>query len=145
MKRMFVYGTLRVGMYNYERYFKGYDSFRGNGYVKGVLHTIKGEVYPALIAGEHMVLGEIHEVPDEVQDAVDLLECFFGEGKLENEYDKIIRTIYDAQGNEIDQLPVYFYNLRNPKNQERLGDIITCNDYVAHRRSCVLSEAEAEN
>lgn len=135
MKRMFVYGTLRVGMYNYEKYYKGYDSFRGNGYVRGELHALQGKVYPALIPGEQMVLGEIHEVPDEVQDAVDLMEGFFGEGRLENEYDKILSTIYDGQGRVIDQLPVYFYNLRNPENRELLGDIITCNDYVAYREA----------
>lgn len=141
MKRMFVYGTLRVGMYNYERYYKDYDSFRGNAYVKGELRTIRGKLYPALIPGENMVLGEIHEVPDDIQDAVDLMEGFLGEGRPENEYDKIISTIYDAQGKAIACLPVYFYNLRNPKNRELLGDVITCSDYVTYYRTCILSGA----
>lgn len=130
MKKMFVYGTLRTGMYNYEKYYKEHNSFRRTGFAKGLLHTINGKVYPALTKGDHMILGEIHEVPDEVQDAVDLMEGFFGEGKLENEYDKIVSTIYDADGNVIDELPVYFYNLRNPENARILGDVISCDDYV---------------
>ena len=134
MKKMFVYGTLRVGMYNYEKYYKDYDSFRGNGYVKGLLHTIKGKVYPALTEGECMILGEIHEVPDEIQDTVDLMEGFFGKGRLENEYDKIVSPIYDAEGKIIDHLPVYFYNLRNKENRKLLGDVIACGDYVAYWR-----------
>lgn len=134
MVKMFVYGTLRVGMYNYDKYYKKYDSFRCNAYVKGLLHTIKGEVYPALVPGDEMVLGEIHEVPDEVQEEVDLMECFFGEGRMENEYDKIVHPIYDSEGNIIEHLPVYFYNLRNPQNRELLGDVITCNDYVAYMK-----------
>lgn len=132
MKKMFVYGTLRVGMYNYEAYYKEHDSFRGNGYVKGQLCSIKGKVYPALIRGERMVFGEIHEVPDEVQDEVDLMEGYFGVGKTENEYDKIISEIYDEDGKVIDRLPVYFYNLRNKENRRILGSIIECNDYVAY-------------
>lgn len=132
MKKMFVYGTLRKGMYNYEKYYKAHDSFRGNGFVKGRLHTINGKVYPALTKGNQMILGEIHEVPDDVQDTVDLMEGFFGEGQVENEYDKIVSTIYDGDGKEIDRLPVYFYNLRNPENQNLLGKVIACNDYVKY-------------
>lgn len=134
MKKMFVYGTLRVGMYNYEKYYKEHDSFRRNAYVKGLLHTIRGKVYPALTEGENMILGEIHEVPDEVQDAVDLMEGFFGEGNMENEYDKTLTEIYGADGKVVDFLPVYFYNVRSPRNRKLLGDIITCNDYVAYLR-----------
>lgn len=130
MKKMFVYGTLRKGMYNYEKYYKEHDSFHGYGFVKGELHTINGKVYPALIEGERMIRGEIHEVPDEVQDAVDLMEGFFGEGKIENEYDKIVTTIYNAKGEAMGELPVYFYNLRNPENRRILGDVIFCDDYI---------------
>lgn len=136
MKKMFVYGTLRVGMYNYEKYYQGHDSFRGYGYVKGTLHTLKGKKYPALAPGERMILGEIHEVPDEVQDEVDLMESFFGEGNPENEYDKIISVIYDDSGKVLDYLPVYFYNIKNPENKKLLGNIIMCNDYVAYMETC---------
>lgn len=134
MKRMFVYGTLRVGMYNYDKYYKEHDSFRRNAYVKGRLYTIRGKDYPALTEGDRMILGEIHEVPDQVQDEVDLMEGFFGEGNIENEYDKIVSEIYDADGTVIDHLPVYFYNVRNPRNRELLEDVILCNDYVMHLR-----------
>lgn len=132
MKKMFVYGTLRVGMYNYEEYYKEHDSYRQNAYVKGLLYTLKGKVYPALTEGTQMVLGEIHEVPDKVQDEVDLMEGFFGEGVMENEYDKTVSEIYDADGNVIDHLPVYFYNVRNAGNRALLGEVITGNDYVAY-------------
>lgn len=134
MKKMFVYGTLRVGMYNYDKYYKEHDSFRRNAYVKGRLYTIRGKDYPALTEGDQMILGEIHEVPDQVQDEVDLMEGFFGEGNIENEYDKIVSEIYDADGTVIDHLPVYFYNVRNPRNRELLEDVILCSDYVMHLR-----------
>ena len=142
MKKMFVYGTLRVGMYNYEKYYGEHCSFRRNAYVKGLLYTIKGRDYPALTEGEHMILGEIHEVPDEVQDAVDLMEGFFGEGNIENEYDKTVSEIYDSDGNVIDRLPVYFYNMRNPRNRELLGNVILCGDYVAYLQQKVDNPEE---
>ena len=49
MKQIFVYGSLRKGMYNYERYVKGKSHFVGNGYVKGCLYALKDAAYPALL------------------------------------------------------------------------------------------------
>ena len=132
MKKMFVYGTLRMGMYNYEKYYRGHCLFRGNGYVKGQLYTIRGKRYPALIQGGRMIKGEMYEIPDRLQDAVDLMEGFLGEGNIENEYDKIVSEIYNADGRMIACMPVYFYNVRNLKNKELLGDMIVCNDYVKY-------------
>ena len=34
-QKIFVYGTLRKGMYNYDLYLKDEDSFRQYGYIKG--------------------------------------------------------------------------------------------------------------
>ena len=66
MVRIFVYGTLRKGMYNYDQYLKDKQSFRKYGYIKGKLMSLKGQKYPAfLLEGDDMVLGEIHEVDDE--------------------------------------------------------------------------------
>lgn len=56
MRRVFVYGTLRVGMYNYEYYYKAHDTFRRYAYVKGSLHAIRGKAYPALTIGDEMVI-----------------------------------------------------------------------------------------
>lgn len=65
MKRILVYGTLRMGMYNYETYYKDHDSFQCYGYARGMPCTINGK-YPALTEGDRMILGEIHEVPDRI-------------------------------------------------------------------------------
>ena len=47
-QKIFVYGTLRKGMYNYDLYLKDEDSFRQYGYIKGSLMTIRGKAYPAI-------------------------------------------------------------------------------------------------
>ena len=47
--RIFVYGTLRLGMYNYDLYLRDEDSFRSYAYIKGSLMTILTKVYPAYL------------------------------------------------------------------------------------------------
>lgn len=132
MKQIFVYGTLRTGMYNYDKYLKPHHTFQSYGYVKGSLHTLKEKKYPALIPGPQMILGEIHQIPDELQPEIDLLESYYGENNPKNEYNKIQCSIYNSQGTQIARLPVYFYNLNNPENKAALGAPIACNDYVTY-------------
>lgn len=74
---MFVYGTLKKGYYNYEKFLKGKCSKISNGYTKGILYNIKGEVFPAMLYGDKKVYGEIYEIKDEsVIKEVDALEMF---------------------------------------------------------------------
>lgn len=66
MERIFVYGSLREGMYNYDLYLKSENTFRRYAYVKGTLFTIQSKPYPALLLeGDDMIIGEIHEVSDQ--------------------------------------------------------------------------------
>lgn len=133
MTSIFVYGSLREGMYNYDRYLKGRVNANKKAYVKGNLYEIKGVVYPALIDGERMILGEIIEISDEkIIPELDALEGFIEKDHMDNEYDKIVMDIYNVDHEIIDRLPVYVFNMRNPKNQALLGDLIEINDYVEH-------------
>ena len=137
MAKIFVYGTLREGMYNSETYLKGRVRNRTFGYVKGDLYQIKGVVYPALIEGNGRVLGEIMEIEgEEILSELDELETYYGEGNIDNEYDKVWMDIEDAQGAIIAHLPVYVFNMRNPKHQDMLGAQIVSGDYVAFRKEC---------
>lgn len=135
MAKIFVYGTLRKGMYNYDLYLKKEDSFREYAYIKGSLHTIVGKVYPAyLCEGHQMIIGEIHEVSDETLKAVDEMEGYKGENLPENEYNKILCPIYNQNGEEIMQLPVFVFNMQNPLNASILGDCIESGDYVLYMK-----------
>ncbi|MFQ6792830.1 gamma-glutamylcyclotransferase [Thomasclavelia sp.] len=132
MAKIFVYGTLRKGMYNYDTYLKKEDTFRKYGYIKGSLYTIKGKVYPAfLLTGNDFVKGEIHEMSEETLMAVNKMEGYISDNNIDNEYDIIECDVYDENKEIIDHLPVYVYNTRNPNNQ-KLGELITCLDYVEH-------------
>lgn len=134
MIRVFVYGTLREGMYNFEKYYKGHVVHREMGYVKGELYTIKDKVYPALIPGDNWVLGEVMDMDESFSlKEVDEMEGFYGEGNLQNEYNKVTCNIYDVNKKVIlDRLPVYMYNLDNPKQKDTIENKIESGDYVTY-------------
>lgn len=135
MEKIFVYGTLRKDMYNYELYLKQENSFRQYAYVKGSLYTIQNKKYPAfVIEGDAMILGEIHEVSLETLKKVDEMEEYFGEGCIDNEYNKTLCDIYDQDGNVMMQLPVYVYNTDNPLKAKQIGEQITCHDFVQYMK-----------
>lgn len=132
MVRIFVYGSLREGHYNYDAYLKGKSQFISYGYVKGDLYTIEGVTYPALIEGEGTVIGEIYEVNVEVAKAIDELESYV-EGDPSNEYNRILCDIMDEQGKVIDVLPVYMFNMQREGKQGVLENRIESGDYTKYR------------
>ena len=75
MARIFVYGTLRTGMYNYDQYLKDKQSFKKYGYIKGKLMSLKGQKYPAfLLEGDDMMLFE--RLMDLLDDCDDVDQIF---------------------------------------------------------------------
>lgn len=136
MPRVFVYGTLRRSMRNYLKYFDGFVLNVEKAYVKGLLYTIKGVDYPALVEGNEMILGEIIDLDESIDmKAVDEMEGFIDEGNINNEYHRILMPILDKDGNQIERLPVYFYNLDNPLQKDALDKKIKSNDYVDYMKS----------
>lgn len=133
MQKIFVYGSLRKGMSNYDIYLKGKDSYLCDAYVLGTLYIVRPGEYPALLLeGNQRIVGEIHEVSDECMKEIDQLEEYISEGNSHNEYDKVICDIYDSQDQLIERLPVYVYNMRNTLNQQLLGEIIESGDFVKY-------------
>lgn len=132
MKKIFVYGTLRKNMYNYDIYLKDKNSFRGYAYVYGTLYMVRSCNYPALLLDGHdKIIGEIHEVSDECLKEIDRMEGYISKGHILNDYDKIICDVY-VEDEIIDHLPVYVYNLNNPSNKGTLGEKIECGDFVKY-------------
>lgn len=132
-EKIFVYGTLRLGMYNYDQYLKDKNSFRQFAYVKGKLMTLKGKNYLALLLeGSDMVRGEIHEVDSKFIGVLDELESYFGENNTDNEYNKVFCDIYDDNNKVIDRIPVYVYNTGNNGNVQLLDKVIECGDFFKY-------------
>lgn len=133
MKKIFVYGTLRKGMYNYDIYLRDQKSFERYAYVLGTLYTVKFKKYPALLLeGNRKILGEIHEISDDLMKKIDELEGYIAEGHEDNEYGKILCDIFDENDQKIESLPVYAYNVSNNHGRNTIGDVIECNDYVRY-------------
>ena len=128
--RLFVYGSLRKGRYNYDLYLKNKSQFIQEAYIQADLYSLKGKEYPAIVQGKNRVLGEIFEVDQETFDRMDVMEGYVP-GRYENEYDKIETDIFDASGNVIDRLPVYWYNIKLENQKNLLNEWISSGDYVA--------------
>lgn len=132
-QKIFVYGSLRTGMYNYDIYLKDRIVQSELAYVLGSLYTIHNASYPALLKGTDFIAGEIMEIEDAaILKQLDDLEGWMGEGNIHNEYHKVLTKIYDDKGVQIDELPVYFFNLDNPAHQNSIDALIKEHDYVKY-------------
>ena len=129
--KLFVYGSLRKGMYNYDLYLKNQSEFVSEAYVCGKLYSLKGKKYPAMIEGNDQILGEIFEVNEEVATAIDAMENYVP-GDINNEYDRIDTDILDAQGNVITNLPIYWYNTKREGSVELLDEIVSDGDWTKY-------------
>lgn len=111
MNRIFVYGTLRKGIYNYNKYLLNKSIYIGLGYIKGNIYKIENQKYPAYLPNDsYMIPGEIFEVEDSVLSEVDSMECYYHNDEYNSEYIRRKITIYNEDGKKIDELPVYVYN-----------------------------------
>ena len=132
--KLFVYGSLRQGRYNYDIYLKNNSKFLQEAYVRGILYSLKGKEYPAIVEGNSLILGELFEVDQETFDRMDEMEGYVP-GRFENEYDKIVTEILDKEGNVIDHLPVYWYNVKLASQKALLDEVIESGDYVKYKQS----------
>ncbi len=105
--KIFVYGTLMIGCENHERYLAGYFVDTVPGQIKGKLYHLK-EGYPALIAGDDCVHGEVMTLQDErALIWLDELEDYDSNRK-DNLYNRTIEEI-TLQDGEIVECYVYTY------------------------------------
>lgn len=85
MKKVFVYGTLKVG----GRFSKLVAKFRHNSKsatTTGTMFSVSGD-YPALIlAGDTTILGELHEYDDEAFPILNRIEGYRGPNNPNNLY-----------------------------------------------------------
>lgn len=110
---LFVYGSLREGFYNYEKYLKG----KVLKNTPAVLHNMKlyhmpYKGYPAILEGTGEVYGEIVEVSDydTTVKAIDDMENFINEENPANEYHKKLLEVEHLETGQKEMCYVYFYN-----------------------------------
>lgn len=99
--KIFVYGTLKVG----GRFAVRFNNLRLSvrpGKIKGTMFSI-GDSYPGVILhGDNVINGEIHEYTDaaQVEQALDRIEGYFGEGDTTNLYHKRLVAVDTESGQE---------------------------------------------
>lgn len=99
-KRFFVYGSLREGFFNYNKYLDGHVLTSEIATTKGDLYHIKHKGYPALVDGNRNIEGEVITVdnPAVLVKALDEMENFYGLGNENNEYERIEKEVTLSDG-----------------------------------------------
>ena len=115
-ERLFVYGSLMEGFFNYDKALKGYVISRIYGKVKGLLYHQIRKGYPAIVSGERWVSGEYLELRDfdERLFLCDKIEEYFGTNRPENYYERRICEVKFKNG-ETSLAWIYWY-IRNDLN-----------------------------
>ena len=89
-KKIFVYGSLRTGFFNYNKYLMGKVNDSKVGKVNGQLYHMPHKGYPALIEGNDEVFGEVMTLKDfeAVMIPMDKMENYYGVNNSKNEYNR---------------------------------------------------------
>ena len=112
---IFVYGSLREGFFNYNKYLEGKVSNKKEAKLENMkLHHMPYKGYPAITHGNDTILGEIMVINEddyeETVKAMDEMEGFISENNPDNEYHKVILDVEDITTNTKEKCFVYFYN-----------------------------------
>ena len=94
-QKMFVYGTLMKGFYNYEKALVGQEVSLVPARTRGVVWHMSTRGYPAIKAGDGWVYGELVELKDfaAVIDIMDDIEGYYGPEDPRNEYARILSPV----------------------------------------------------
>lgn len=113
-KKIFVYGSLRTGFFNYHKYLLGKVSDTKVGKVKGKLYHMPHKGYPALINGNDDVFGEVMTLRDfeAVMTPMDKMENYYGINDNRNEYNRVIMDVELLNGT-IESCYVYYYAMND--------------------------------
>ena len=119
IQKIFVYGSLRSDMFNYDKLLKGKVSKVYKGAVYGSLFHIENKGYPAVIPGSSVIKGEIMELINFEKSLVELddLENYTEDNNLNCEY---LRKVVDVEleNGEIEKAYYYEYNPKADINGE---------------------------
>ena len=118
--KVFVYGTLKVGGGFAQRF----DKFRVSiktGKIKGTMFNIFNSYPGVVLQGDNIIKGEVHEYTNakEVEQALDRIEGYMGEGHAHNLYNKSRVLVNTDDGQE--ECFMYEY-ARNTANIPKIAE-----------------------
>ena len=131
---LFVYGSLREGFFNYNKYLDGKVKDNREAKLENMsLYHMDYKGYPAITYGEDTILGEIITINESdyesTMKAMDEMEGFISESNPENEYHKILLEVEDIHTNEKEKCFVYFYNKDKDIDFEDKAEYIPSGDW----------------
>ena len=131
---LFVYGSLREGFFNYNKYLEGKVSNKKEAKLENMkLHHMPYKGYPAITHGNDTILGEIMVINEddyeETVKAMDEMEGFISENNPDNEYHKVILDVEDITTNKKEKCFVYFYNKDKDKEFDSKSIYISNGDW----------------
>lgn len=131
--KIFVYGSLRTGFFNYNKYLLGNVSKSELGKVKGKLYHMPHKGYPALIEGDDTICGEIMTLNnfEKVMIAMDEMENYYGINNPKNEYNRIIMDVELTSG-EIEKCYVYYYAMNDKEVFKNHSVYISNGDWASY-------------
>ncbi|MEG0843159.1 MAG: gamma-glutamylcyclotransferase family protein [Romboutsia sp.] len=120
IEKIFVYGSLRSDMFNYEKLLLGKVSKVEKGTIMGKLFHIENKDYPAVIPGEDIIAGELMSLKnfDKSLDELDELENYTIDNNINCEY---LRKIVSVKLEDGSIENAYYYEY-NPKSNENVDD-----------------------
>lgn len=118
--KVFVYGSLRYGMYNYEKLLKNKVKKRQLGTIKGELYHLANKGYPAIQDGEDNIIGEVYEFYDfdKVIKELDELEDYYPNNIMDSYY---FREVTDVKLENDEVILAYVYK-RNSNSEFNIND-----------------------
>ncbi|WP_297136253.1 gamma-glutamylcyclotransferase family protein [Terrisporobacter sp.] len=133
----FVYGSLREGFFNYDKYLAGKVLEKKDARLENMrLYHMPYKGYPAITPGEDVILGEIMVINEDdyesTMKAMDEMEGFISENNPENEYHKIILEVENIQNKEKEKCYIYFYNKDKDDIFERDAVYVSHGDWKKH-------------
>ena len=107
--KVFVYGTLKPGEANYDRYCQGWATSQQQAYTRGILYDLPFG-YPAMTEGENKVKGVLLTFKDcSVLNNLDMLEDYQPDRSPDlNEYYRCLVPIYSLSDRPLDKAWAYF-------------------------------------
>ena len=134
-KRIFVYGSLREGFYNYDKFLKGKIINKISGaYILGELFHLPNKGYPAAISGSDTIFGEVFDVIDDgkIFEEIHRMEGVISPKNPNNEYNLEIKEVIFSDS-KTELLPVYIYNsTKNKIINNDLGVYISSGDWKSY-------------
>lgn len=132
-KKIFVYGSLRTGFYNYDKYLKGKVNDAILGKVKGKLYHMPHKGYPALLEGEDIVIGEVMTLKnfEEVMVPMDEMENYYGVNDSRNEYNRIVMDV-ELEDGKIESCYVYYYAMNDEEVFSKNSIYINNGDWASY-------------